>query len=84
MSMRREDWHGVLPALTTPFDDRDGVDHRSLSDLVRRMLGGGCRGTVTPGSLGEGATLSADERAGIWKTCVQASEGRGPVIASIA
>jgi 4-hydroxy-tetrahydrodipicolinate synthase len=84
MSMRREDWHGVLPALTTPFDDRDRVDHRSLAALVRRLLEGGCRGTVTPGSLGEGATLSSDEKVELWKTCVQASEGRGPVIASIA
>jgi 4-hydroxy-tetrahydrodipicolinate synthase len=84
MSMRREDGHGVLPALTTPFDDRDRVDHRSLAALVRRLLEGGCRGTVTPGSLGEGATLSSDEKVELWKTCVQASEGRGPVIASIA
>jgi dihydrodipicolinate synthase/N-acetylneuraminate lyase len=84
MTLRREDWHGVLPALTTPFDDRDRVDHRALAALVRRVLDGGCRGTVTPGSLGEGATLSPDEKVELWKTCVNASEGRGPVIASIA
>jgi len=82
--MRRDDWHGVLPALTTPFDDRDRIDHRAVALLVRRVLDGGCRGTVTPGSLGEGATLSGDERIELWKTCVAASEGRGPVIASIA
>lgn len=74
---------GVLPAITTPFRDDDSVDHRALASLVERVLAAGCRGIVTPGSLGEGSSLSLDERRELWRTCVAAA-GQAPVIAAIA
>ncbi|MFO0828134.1 MAG: dihydrodipicolinate synthase family protein [Phycisphaerales bacterium] len=76
-------FRGVLPAITTPFDDFDAVDHRELARLVDRMVAARCNGVITPGSLGEGSSLSTDEKRDIWKTCV-ASAGSAPVIAAIA
>jgi 4-hydroxy-tetrahydrodipicolinate synthase len=47
-------------------------------------LDNGCNGVVVLGSLGEGATLSFEERVAIVRTAVRAAHGRGPVIASIS
>jgi 4-hydroxy-tetrahydrodipicolinate synthase len=39
---------------------------------------------VTNGSLGEGGTLSLDEKKALWKTCIDAVGERIPIIAAIA
>ena len=86
--MKQSDWTGVMPAITTPFlanaRQADAIDHRSLSDLVERMFDAGSTAVVTPGSLGEGSSLSDGEKDELWRTCVTAAAGRGPVIAAIA
>jgi 4-hydroxy-tetrahydrodipicolinate synthase len=48
------------------------------------LLDAGCTGIVPLGSLGEGATLSFDEKVQILSTCVGAVKGRAPVVASIS
>src|ERR1700758_5218987 len=77
-------WKGVMPAVTTPFNHELGVDHRFLAEHCRWLLDNGCSGIVTLGSLGEGATLSFNEKLEILSTCVHAVHGRGPVVASIS
>lgn len=77
-------WQGVLPAITTPFDDRLEVDAEFLARHVDWLIGNGCVGIVPLGSLGEGATLDFEEKRVILRTCVAASEGRVPVVAGIA
>lgn len=77
-------WQGVLPAITTPFDDRLEVDVEFLARHVDWLIGNGCVGIVPLGSLGEGATLDFEEKREILRTCVAASEGRVPVVAGIA
>lgn len=74
----------VLPAITTPFRDDGGIDHRGVGQLVERMLAAGCGGIVTPGSLGEGASLSFQEKRELWETCVRTAGAGRPVIAAIA
>ena len=82
--MNRNDWHGVIPAATTPFNDDLSIDFGFLATHVAWMMDAGCRGVVAPGSLGEGATLSHDEKIQLWKTCAKAVAGRGHAIAAIA
>jgi len=77
-------WKGVLPAITTSFTEDLGVDHAFLAKHCRWLLDNGCAGIVALGSLGEGATLSFDEKVEILRTCVGAVHGRGPVVASIS
>ena len=77
-------WKGVLPAITTSFTDDLRVDHGFLTQHCRWLLDNGCTGIVALGSLGEGATLSFDEKVEILRTCVKAVHGRGPVVASIS
>lgn len=82
--MSREMWQGVFPAITTPFDSDGGVDHEFLAGHARRLVAAGSRGIVALGSLGEGATLSFDEKVEVLRTLVATVGDRVPVIAGIA
>jgi 1-pyrroline-4-hydroxy-2-carboxylate deaminase len=77
-------WKGVMPAITTCFDEALNIDHGFMADHCGWLLDNGCRGIVALGSLGEGATLTFDERTKILLTCVKALHGRAPVVASIS
>src|ERR1700678_19705 len=77
-------WKGVLPAITTSFTEDLRVDHSFLAKHCQWLLDNGCSGIVALGPLGEGATLSFDEKVEILRTCVSAVHGRGPVVASIS
>lgn len=77
-------WKGVMPAITTPFEKDLGVDHAFLAEHCLWLLETGCSGIVALGSLGEGATLSYEEKLKVVSTCVQAVQRRGPVVASIS
>ena len=77
-------WNGVMPAITTCFDANLQVDHGFMTRHCRWLLDNGCTGLVPLGSLGEGATLSFDEKSQILRTCVTAGERRVPVVASIS
>jgi 4-hydroxy-tetrahydrodipicolinate synthase len=77
-------WKGVSPAITTSFNKDLSIDHGFLSEHSRWLLDNGCTGITALGSLGEGATLSFDEKLAILRTCVKAVDGRGPVVASIS
>lgn len=83
-SMTREQWHGVFPAITTPFTPQGEVDHPFLGGHTRRLIAAGCRGVVPLGSLGEGATLTPAEKVEILRTCVAAANGRVPIVAGIS
>jgi 4-hydroxy-tetrahydrodipicolinate synthase len=77
-------WHGVIPAITTPFAADGQVDHGFLAEHARTLIDSGCKGIVPLGSLGEAATLSFDEKLAIIRTLVKALDGRAPVIPGIA
>lgn len=77
-------WKGVLPAITTPFNADLSVDYGFLAEHARWMIDAGCTGLVPLGSLGEGATLSPDEKRKILETAVKTLDGRAPVVAAIS
>src|SRR6201997_4755254 len=77
-------WKGVMPAITTSFRSDLSVDHHFLAEHCRWLLDNGCTGIVAVGSLGEGATLSFDEKLEVLRTCVKAVGQRGPVVAAIS
>ena len=77
-------WAGVMPATTTAFDTNLKVDHSFVGEHAKWLIDHGCTGIVTPGSLGESATLSFDEKLAIWSTVVKAVGERAPVVAAIA
>jgi len=77
-------WHGVYPAITTPFREDLSLDLDFLSRHVDALVSAGCRGLVPLGSLGESATLSFIEKGDVLETCRRALRGRAPLVAGIA
>jgi len=77
-------WAGVMPATTTAFDEKLNIDHAFVARHAQWLIDHGCTGIVTPGSLGESATLSFDEKLALWQTYVDAVGERVPVVAAIA
>ncbi|MGH9487284.1 MAG: dihydrodipicolinate synthase family protein [Terriglobales bacterium] len=77
-------WSGVLPAITTNFDEQLAVDHARLAAHARRLLAAGCNGIVALGSLGEAATLEEDEKQAVLATLAREQGGKAPLIAGIS
>jgi 4-hydroxy-tetrahydrodipicolinate synthase len=78
----RTDFHGVLPALITPFtDDGADVDADALTAIAERLIRGGVGGLVPCGSTGEFTTLTNAERRLVVEVTVAAAAGRVPVVA---
>jgi 4-hydroxy-tetrahydrodipicolinate synthase len=77
-------WKGVMPAITTCFNQDLSIDHGFMVKHCRLLLDNGCTGIVALGSLGEGATLTFDEKLAILRNCVNAVDGRGPVVAAVS
>lgn len=77
-------WQGVFPAITTPFTPDLQVDHDFLRKHVEWMIESGSEGLVPLGSLGEGATLTHQEKRDILKTCVEVCGGRIPVVPGVS
>ncbi len=74
-------FHGVLPALITPFsDDRAAIDADALTANVERLINVGVAGLVPGGSTGEFTTLTHAERRELIELTVAAAAGRVPVV----
>jgi 4-hydroxy-tetrahydrodipicolinate synthase len=76
-------WQGVLPAITTPFEPDFSVDASLLAKQVDALVRAGCTGVVALGSLGEGGSLSRDEKKAVLRLCREALAGRAPLVAGV-
>src|SRR5215510_8939633 len=77
-----EPFHGVLPALITPFtEDGSALDTGSVAAVVERLVGAGVGGLVPGGSTGEFTTLTNAERRRLIEVTVEAADGRVAVVA---
>ena len=71
---------GSIPALVTPF--RDGtVDEAEYKAFVDWQVREGSHALVPCGTTGESATLSFEEHYRVIDLCIEAADGRVPVIA---
>lgn len=77
-------WHGVIPAITTPFKSDLSVDADLLVKQVDALVAAGCTGIVALGSLGEGGSLSFDEKKAVLRLCKEALRGRASLVAGVA
>ncbi len=73
---------GSLTALVTPFKDGK-VDGSAYSEFVDWQIRAGTDGLVPCGTTGEASTLTRKEHVQVIDLCVQAADGRVPVIAGI-
>jgi 1-pyrroline-4-hydroxy-2-carboxylate deaminase len=77
-------WKGVMPAMTTAFNEQLNVDHGFVARHAHWLIENGCTGIICLGSLGEAATLTFDEKIAITKTIVDAVSPAIPVVAAIS
>jgi 4-hydroxy-tetrahydrodipicolinate synthase len=71
---------GSFVALITPF--RDGkVDEEAFQSLVEWQIDEGTDGLVPCGTTGESPTLSHEEHMRVTELCIEAANGRVPVLA---
>jgi 4-hydroxy-tetrahydrodipicolinate synthase len=77
-------WRGVIPAVTTQFHEDYSINYASFAAHCRWLVDAGCIGLVTPGSLGESATLSFEEKVALMKAALEAVGERVPIVAGIA
>jgi 1-pyrroline-4-hydroxy-2-carboxylate deaminase len=77
-------WHGVLVATALPLRDDLSVDLDRYAEHVRWLAESGCDGVAPNGSLGEYQTLTAEERAAIARTAVEAAPEGFSVMVGVA
>jgi 4-hydroxy-tetrahydrodipicolinate synthase len=77
-------WSGVYPAATTQFNAALEVDLPATQKVQKALLQDGVHGLVLMGTVGEGNSLSAEEKRSVLSGAVEVSEGRVPVIAGVS
>jgi 4-hydroxy-tetrahydrodipicolinate synthase len=65
-------WKGVMPATLTQFNADLTIDHGLMAEHGKWLMDNGCSAIICHGSLGEGATLSFEEKLALQKTYVAA------------
>lgn len=82
--MEGKDLKGVIPAIVTPFNENDELDHKGLEDLVVFLIDSGIHAIMTTGGTGEFPHLLREERKEVTRAVARVSKGRVPVIAGTA
>jgi len=78
------DWTGVMPAVTTKFNEDDTLDLEMFSKNIKAQVSAGVNGIVLGGSLGEASTLLAEEKNALIRETVKLCESKIPVVMTIA
>ncbi len=77
-------FHGIIPAVTTPFRVDGEIDREALARNVEFLLEAGVHGIVGTGTMGESGSLTRSERATVLSTICEVVAGRVPVAAGVA
>ncbi len=78
--MKKNPFIGTGVALITPFNDDYSVDYHSLRNIVDVILQNGADFLVALGTTSEAPTMTADEKAMVVKTIVDAAGARCPIL----
>ena len=73
-------FRGSLTALVTPFNG-ESVDEKAFQSFVDWQIKSGTKGLVPVGTTGESPTLSHPEHDRVVQLCIEAADGRAPVMA---
>jgi dihydrodipicolinate synthase/N-acetylneuraminate lyase len=77
-------WSGVFPAATTQFNAALEVDLAATQKVQKALLQDGVHGLVLMGTVGEGNSLTAEEKRSVLGAAVEVSGGKAPVIAGVS
>ncbi|SHG52153.1 dihydrodipicolinate synthase family protein [Massilia sp. CF038] len=76
-------WHGVIPAVTTKFNEDGSLDFAEMERCFGLQMDAGCDGLIACGSLGEGPMLSHGERLDVLRLAKQTTGSR-PALLTVA
>jgi 4-hydroxy-tetrahydrodipicolinate synthase len=79
--MSKKKFHGVVPAMATPFTSDERVDEGRARDLIEWYIGSGVHGISVAGSQGEFFSLDEAEHIKLLETTVKVVNGRVPIYA---
>jgi dihydrodipicolinate synthase/N-acetylneuraminate lyase len=74
------DWHGPMPAITTPFDATGAIDDDAFAANIERLIRDGATGIISGGCTGEFWALSYSERIRLTEMAQEIISGRVPLI----
>ena len=77
-------WSGVFPALMTEFNKDGSLDLDGTQRHIKSCMDAGIEGLVMLGTLGENASLRAEEKETLLKAAVEATGGKIPVLSGVA
>ena len=77
-------FHGVWPALTTPFLHDGSIDWTLFHRKVLDQIQAGVHGLILGGTLGEASTLERDEKTALFKAAKAAAGPDFPIAVNIA
>lgn len=76
-------WQGVIPAVSTKFNEDDSLDFAEMERCFALQMAAGCDGLIACGSLGEGPMLSHAERLDVLRLAKQVA-GSKPALLTVA
>jgi 4-hydroxy-tetrahydrodipicolinate synthase len=74
---------GIITALLTPFTKEGNIDEEALRELVEFQVKSGIHGLYPCGTVGEGPTMSIEQRKQVAEIVVDQVKGRIPVIVHV-
>ncbi len=77
-------WHGVYPALLTPFTTSGAIDFDMFKKNFLAQIDAGVSGLIIAGSLGEASTLSAQEKFELLTFAKEHVPSHVPIVINIA
>ena len=80
----RVDWFGVYPAITTQFRSDEALDVKATVEHAKALLHAGVHGVILCGTLGEGPSMTGEEKGRLLEAVVAAVDGRVPVMTTVA
>ena len=84
MARKTVGWRGVFPAVTTQFHGDYSLDLLATQKVIDGLIRDGVSGLIVCGTVGEGTSLSADEKRRVLAAAVEAAKRRVPVLAGVA
>ncbi|WJY26080.1 MULTISPECIES: 4-hydroxy-tetrahydrodipicolinate synthase [Sporosarcina] len=71
----------LITAMVTPFNAQEDIDFTAAEELIEHLIATGTDALVVAGTTGESPTLTASEKAALFRHTVRCAGGRIPVIA---
>ncbi|WP_257666463.1 dihydrodipicolinate synthase family protein [Parapedobacter tibetensis] len=81
---KKELWHGVYPALLTPFTEDGAIDYDMFKKNFFAQIDAGVSGLIIAGTLGEASTLSRQEKFDLLAFTKQHIPAHIPIVLNIA